>query len=176
MGNLSFVFAPIGVIRSPFTEPTGTPIQPLGVEPAMGELVVDEAYGEGLEDLDGFSHIYLIYVFHRAGPPRLSVVPFLDTVARGVFATRAPSRPNPIGLSLVRLIGRDGCTLAIEGVDMLDGTPVLDIKPHIPSLEPSAGVRLGWLEGKAAAMAAQTADDRFGNEHPGAKPEGPVRP
>lgn len=176
MGNPSFVFAPIGVVRSPFTEPAGTPIQPLGAEPVMGKLVVGEAYAEGLADLDGFSHIYLLYVFHRAGPPRLSVVPFLDAVPRGVFATRAPSRPNPIGLSLVRLIGRDGCTLAIEGVDMLDGTPVLDIKPYIPSLEPSAGVRLGWLEGKAEAMAAQRADDRFRDEDEDRTPGGLVRP
>jgi tRNA-Thr(GGU) m(6)t(6)A37 methyltransferase TsaA len=158
-----FVFTPIGIIRSPFAKPAGTPIQPGGAQQAMGEVVVEEAYAEGLADLDGFSHVYLLYVFHLAGPLRLSVVPFLDTVPRGDFATRAPSRPNPIGLSLVRLIGRTGCVLGIEGVDMLDGTPVLDIKPYIPSLEPAAGVRLGWLEGKAEAMAAQKADDRFGD-------------
>lgn len=160
----SFVFTPIGVVRSPFTGAAGTPIQPGGARPVPGEVVVDEAYAEGLSDLDGFSHIHLLYVFHRAGPPRLRVVPFLDTVARGVFATRAPSRPNPIGLSLVRLVGLAGRVLAIEGVDMLDGTPVLDIKPHIPSLEPKGGVRLGWLEGKAAAMGARTADGRFGDD------------
>jgi tRNA-Thr(GGU) m(6)t(6)A37 methyltransferase TsaA len=162
MMSQSFVFTPIGVIRSPFMETVGTPVQPGGAQPAAGEVVVDEAYAEGLADLDGFSHVYLLYVFHRAGPLRLSVVPFLDTVPRGVFATRAPSRPNPIGLSLVRLIGRHGCVLGIEGVDMLDGTPVLDIKPYIPSLEPETCVRLGWLEGKAEAMAAQKADGRFG--------------
>jgi tRNA-Thr(GGU) m(6)t(6)A37 methyltransferase TsaA len=161
MMTQSFVFTPIGVVRSPFTGAAGTPIQPGGARPVVGEVVVDEAYAEGLSDLDGFSHILLLYVFHRAGPARLAVVPFLDTVPRGVFATRAPSRPNPIGLSLVRLTGRAGCVLAIEGVDMLDGTPVLDIKPYIPSLEPASGVRLGWLEGKADAMAAQRADDRF---------------
>jgi tRNA-Thr(GGU) m(6)t(6)A37 methyltransferase TsaA len=161
MMTQSFVFTPIGVVRSPFTGAAGTPIQPGGARPVVGEVVVDEAYAEGLSDLDGFSHILLLYVFHRAGPARLAVVPFLDTVPRGVFATRAPSRPNPIGLSLVRLTGRAGCVLAIEGVDMLDGTPVLDIKPYIPSLEPAGGVRLGWLEGKADAMAAQRADDRF---------------
>ena len=140
------------------------PIQPVGAAPASGEIIIDEAYAEGLRDLEGFSHIILLYVFHRAGPLRLSVVPFLDTQPRGVFATRAPSRPNPIGLSLVRLVGRDGCVLSIAGIDMLDGTPVLDIKPYIPSLEPVSGVRLGWLEGKAEGMAAHTADDRFGGK------------
>lgn len=161
MVRQNFAFEPIGVVRSPFQEAAGTPIQPRGEAAAEGKVIVEEAYAAGLSDLEGFSHIYLLYVFHRAGPPRLSVVPFLDTVARGVFATRAPSRPNPIGLSLVRLIGRDGCTLRIEGVDMLDGTPVLDIKPYIPSLIPSSGIRLGWLEGKAGAMAAGLADARF---------------
>ena len=164
MSSPSFAFTSIGCVRSPFTEAAGTPIQP----PASGaraEVIVEEAYAEGLRDLDGFSHIYLLYVFHRARPMRLSVVPFLDTVARGVFATRAPCRPNPIGLSLVRLVGRNGCVLSIGGVDVLDGTPVLDIKPYIPSLEPTSDVRLGWLEGKAEAMTtSRTADARFGRK------------
>lgn len=166
MTSQRFVFTPIGVVRSPFDTAEGMPIQPVGATPATGEVIVEEVYAEGLRDLDGFSHIHLLYVFHRAGPPRLSVVPFLDTEPRGVFATRAPSRPNPIGLSLVRLVGRGGRVLRIEGVDMLDGTPVLDIKPYIPSLEPTGGVRVGWLEGKAQAMAARTADGRFGGKGP----------
>lgn len=160
-----FAFTPIGFVRSPFVEPAGTPIQPVAAPTATAEVVIDEAYAEGLCGIEGFSHVHLLYVFHRTGPVRLSVVPFLDTVPRGVFATRAPSRPNPIGLSLVRLVRCDGCVLTIAGADMLDGTPVLDIKPYVPALEPAHGpVRVGWLEGKAEAMAAGLADGRFGKD------------
>lgn len=161
-----FAFTPIGVVRSPYTETKGMPIQPMGGAGVMAEVVVDEAYAEGLKDLDGFSHIYLLYVFHRAAPrgfeaAELTVVPFADNSPRGVFATRAPNRPNPIGLSLVRLTGRIGAILRIESVDILDGTPVLDIKPFIPALEPKGDITIGWLEGKAEAMGTLIADDRF---------------
>lgn len=157
----SIVFTPIGVVHSPFTTVRGMPIQPSGAADVTADVVIDDNLAEGLADLDGFSHIYLIYVFHRAGPLKLKVVPFIDTVARGLFSTRAPSRPNPIGLSLVRLLGRSGNTLHIAGVDILDGTPVLDIKPYIPALQPDNGVRIGWMEGRTGAIAGLAADERF---------------
>lgn len=155
------VFTPIGIVRSPFTSTDGMPIQPVGAADVTAEVVIDEAFADGLADLDGFSHILLVYVFHRAGPAKLSVVPFLDTVARGVFATRAPTRPNPIGLSLTRLIGRSGNILRIAGVDILDETPVLDIKPYIPALDAAGDVRVGWLEGKTETSFSRVADARF---------------
>lgn len=163
------VFTPIGFVRSPFTSTEGMPIQPTGAPAVEAEIVIDDAFADALADLDGFSHIYLLYHFHRSGPAKLRVVPFLDTVARGVFATRAPSRPNPIGLSLTRLIGRSGNILRIVGVDILDATPVLDIKPYVPALEPAGnGVRIGWMAGRAEAMADLTADGRFGAGEGGA--------
>lgn len=155
------VFTPIGIVRSPFTSTAGMPIQPVGAAHVTAEVVIDEAFVDGLADLEGFSHILLVYLFHRAGPAKLSVVPFLDTVARGVFATRAPTRPNPIGLSLTRLIGRSGNILRIAGVDILDETPVLDIKPYIPAFDAAGDVRVGWLEDKTEAAFSRVADARF---------------
>lgn len=159
-----YALTPIGVVRSPYTTPEGMPIQPVGATAVMAEVVIDDAYRDGLDDLDGFSHIYLLYLFHRAGPVSLKVVPFMDTIARGVFSTRAPSRPNPIGLSLTRLVARDGNTLTIAGVDILDGTPVLDIKPYVPALQPDVGVRIGWMEGRSDNFAGLAADGRFRGE------------
>lgn len=157
----NIVFTPIGVVRSPFTTTQGMPIQPTVAREVTAEVVIDAAFAEGLADLEGFSHIYLIYVFHRAGPTRLKVVPFIDTVARGLFSTRAPNRPNPIGLSLTRLIGRTDNILHIAGVDILDGTPVLDIKPYVPALQPDGDVRIGWMEGRTGAIAGPSADARL---------------
>lgn len=98
-----------------------------------------------MQDLAGFSHIWLLYWFHQAGPARLIVQPFLQDVEHGVFATRAPTRPNPIGLSLVHLVRREGCVLYLEDVDILDGTPLLDIKPYVPRFDYRADARTGWL-------------------------------
>jgi tRNA-Thr(GGU) m(6)t(6)A37 methyltransferase TsaA len=144
----SVVLAPIGVVRSPFIQAPGTPIQPTGAEETAGRIELDPPFAPGLKDLDGFSHIFVLYVFDRAGPTRLLITPYLDQEERGVFATRSPQRPNPIGLSLVRLKGCEGSTLHIDGVDILDGTPVLDIKPYIPQLNPTGEVRIGWLAGR----------------------------
>jgi len=140
-------YRPIGVIRSPYTDPAETPIQPRYARGIEGRVVIDPPFEEGLDDLDGFSHIVLLYHLHRAGPYRLKVVPFLDDVPRGVFATRAPSRPNPIGMSVVRLLRREGRVLHIADVDVLDGTPLLDIKPHIERFGVDGGVRSGWQSG-----------------------------
>jgi tRNA-Thr(GGU) m(6)t(6)A37 methyltransferase TsaA len=118
-------------------------------------------YAEALADLDGFSHIILLCHLHRSTGFRLKVVPFLDTVERGLFATRAPRRPNPIGLSVVRLVRVDGCTLHIAELDLLDGTPVLDIKPYVGDFDQRPGARFGWLEEARKHHADVVADDRF---------------
>jgi tRNA-Thr(GGU) m(6)t(6)A37 methyltransferase TsaA len=149
----------IGVVRSPHRESAGTPIQPSRAEGVTGTVELRPELAEGLADLDGFSHIVLITHFDRAKPYRPRVVPYLDTVERGLFATRAPSRPNPIGLSVVRLLGIEANVLTIEGVDLLDGTPVLDIKPYLGEHEQPEDVRTGWF-GEAAGRDV-TADDRF---------------
>jgi len=135
----------IGTIKSPFQDPVGVPIQPRAAQGVKGEIVLDPIYQEGLKDLEGFSHLILIYHFHRSGKGPLVVKPFLDDEMRGVFATRAPRRPNSIGLSVVKLVGIKGNILAVENLDMLDGTPLLDIKPYIPDFDPAENIRVGWL-------------------------------
>ncbi len=154
-------YHPIGVIRTPFRELEGMPIQPVGAGGVQGTVEVDARYREGLKDLRGFSHVILLYHFHRCRGFRLRVTPFLDRRARGVFATRAPQRPNPIGLSVVRLIAVRGGKLTVEGLDMLDETPLLDIKPYVPGFEASGSVRIGWLEKKRAFAARRRSDRRF---------------
>ncbi len=151
----------IGVIRSPFTELDGMPIQPSGAAGIEGTVVVDSEYQDGLKDLDGFSHIVLMYYFHKSAGYRLSVVPYLDTEPHGLFATRAPRRPNGIGLSVVELISIDGATLRIRNVDILDGTPLLDIKPYVPDFDSVTEIRTGWLEKAARNARNRRSDDRF---------------
>ncbi len=140
------VFAPIGVIHSEHTKPSDTPIQPVYAQGCSGRVEILPQYAEGLRDLEGFSHNYLIYQLHKAGPVRLSVKPFLQDVEHGVFATRAPCRPNPIGLSIVRLLRREGAMLHIDGVDVLDGTPLLDIKPYSARFDRIETTRNGWQD------------------------------
>jgi tRNA-Thr(GGU) m(6)t(6)A37 methyltransferase TsaA len=158
---MSILLQPIGTIHSPFTDPQSMPVQPISENSAAGTVEIFSEYAAGLKDLDGFSHIVLLYHFHRSRAYSLSVIPFLDTEARGLFATRAPSRPNPIGISLVRLAGIDGCRLHVENIDVLDGTPLLDIKPHVPDFDCAPGARVGWLEKAAAEMRRKVADGRF---------------
>jgi len=155
-------FVPIGVIRTPFTRPKGMPIQPSGAKDVRGRVEVLPAYHDGLKDLDGFSHIILLYHFHLSQGYSLTVVPFLDTRPRGLFATRAPRRPNPIGLSVVRLERVEGGVLHVRDVDVLDATPLLDIKPYVPKFDAPTGARSGWLEDAAHAAASRRSDDRFG--------------
>ena len=157
--EMKIEYEPIGVVHSPHTTPEGMPIQPSRARGVRGTVEVDPRYAEALSDLDGFSHVILLCHLHRSKPYRLKVVPFLDTVERGLFATRAPSRPNPIGLSVVRLVEVRGCRLSVEGVDLLDGTPVLDIKPFVPDFDDGTEVRLGWLE--EARRRAAVSDHRF---------------
>lgn len=154
-------FNPIGVIHTPFTERAGMPIQPPGASGVEGTVEVAEAYRDGLQDLDGFSHIILLYHFHRSRDFKLRVVPFMDSVPRGLFATRAPKRPNPIGLSVVSLDRIDNGVLYVQNVDMLDGTPLLDIKPYVPDFNPSGDVRTGWLEACGKRVGNRRSDDRF---------------
>ncbi len=146
---------PIGVVRSPHTAAERTPIQPHFAKGIAGTAQVDPAYEEGLADLDGFSNIWLVYIFDRVSAPKLTVKPFLEDTPHGVFATRAPNRPNPIGLSLVRLVRREGCVLHLEDVDVLDGTPLLDIKPYVGRFDTAEQARCGWLDKIDDATARQ---------------------
>lgn len=158
-----FELRPIGVVRTPFRESAGTPVQPRMADGARGTVEISEEYVEGLADLDGFDRIWLICWFDRAREPRLRVTPYLDDNERGLFATRAPSRPNPIGISSVRLLGIEGNTLEVADVDLLDGTPLLDLKPYSPRFDCFPEARSGWLD--ASGQKAGRADDRF--EAPG---------
>lgn len=154
-------FTPIGVIHSPYREPAGTPIQPTATGGVAGTVEVFEPFAAGLRDLDGFSHIILLYWCHRADEPVLEVKPFLDDRTHGVFATRAPARPNPIGLSVVRLRGIEGRVLLVEDLDILDGTPLLDIKPYVPEFDAREAARSGWLEDGLGRLRAVVDDGRF---------------
>lgn len=151
----------IGVIHSPFVDTEGMPIQPSGAQGVSGTVELESEFSAGLKDLEGFSHIILIYHFHLSKGQSLEVKPFLDNVPRGVFATRAPRRPNSIGISVVRLIRIEGSTLRIEDVDIVDGTPVLDIKPHVPEFDCRQTARIGWLTGKVGLASSIAADGRF---------------
>lgn len=139
-------YRPIGVIRSEHTAPEATPIQPVFARGCTGRAEVRPELEEGLRDLEGFSHVFLIYHFHRAGAARLAVQPFLQDVEHGVFSTRAPCRPNAIGLSVVELVSRDGNVLHLDGVDVLDGTPLLDIKPYVARFDRLDPPRCGWQD------------------------------
>ncbi len=154
-------YRPIGVIHSPFKQTKGMPIQPAGARGVAGTVEVIPEYGDGLKDLDGFSHIFLLYHFHLSQGYSLTVKPYLDDSLRGVFATRAPRRPNAIGISVVRLVGIEGCTLHIEDLDIADSTPLLDIKPYVPEFDYREVERIGWLAGKAERVAEVGADERF---------------
>lgn len=154
-------YRPIGVIHSPFDKPEGTPIQPAGARGVAGTVEVFPGYAEGLKDVEGFSHIVLVYHFHLAKKSSLAVKPYLDSHPRGVFATRSPSRPNPIGISVVRLVRIEGPVLHIQDIDIVDGTPLLDIKPYVPEFDVNEPVRIGWLEGLIDRAPAAKDDGRF---------------
>ena len=144
-----FLMKPIGVIHTPFKEPSGMPIQ-ASRSTAFGEIEVFPEYEAGLESIEGLSHLILIYVFHEAlGSTELMVKPFLDDVKHGIFATRFYRRPNPIGISIIQLIQRTGPLLKVQSVDMLDGTPLLDIKPFVPEFDVRTPDKLGWYATRA---------------------------
>lgn len=157
-------YRPIGIVHSPFKEPKGTPIQPKAAEGIEGTVEVFSEYVEGMKDLDGFSHIILIYHFHLCKRSLLQVKPFMDDQMHGVFATRAPSRPNPIGISVVRLMKVDGNILYIKDVDIVDGTPLLDIKPYVPDFDVKVVEKIGWLEKNVRKLPSSRDDGRFQSE------------
>ncbi|SFM64249.1 tRNA (N6-threonylcarbamoyladenosine(37)-N6)-methyltransferase TrmO [Thermodesulforhabdus norvegica] len=160
-----FEYRPIGIIRSPFKRLEDMPIQPSGAKGVRGTVEVFEPFVDGMQDLLGFSHLILLYHFHKVRQCRLKVKPFLDTEERGVFATRAPVRPNPVGLSVVKLLDICGPVIYIENVDILNETPLIDIKPFVPAFDvPEPPVRVGWLERKTGMISGIRSDDRFVDE------------
>lgn len=152
---------PIGIIRSPFKDIKGMPIQPTAARGVTGTIEIEPGYVDGLKDIEGFSHLILVYHFHLSEGYSLEVKPFMDDHLHGVFATRAPRRPNPIGISTVRLVKVEGRTLQIEDVDVVDGTPLLDIKPYVPEFDSPKAKQIGWLSGKVNKIHKIEADERF---------------
>jgi tRNA-Thr(GGU) m(6)t(6)A37 methyltransferase TsaA len=137
------------------------PVQPPSAAGIAGEIEIFPEFAEGLLDIEGFSRIMVFYHLHRSAGPLLSAIPFLDTVPHGVFASRIPRRPNPLGFSVVRLLSRDRNILKIADVDILDGTPVLDIKPYVPEFDSYPNESSGWFAGKLDDMSSKRSDDRF---------------
>jgi tRNA (adenine37-N6)-methyltransferase len=155
------MYKTIGIIHTPFKDIEGMPIQPSGAKGIAGTVEINPEYVEGLQDLEGFSHIFLIYHFHLSKDYSLKVKPFLDDKPRGVFATRAPRRPNPIGISVVRLLKIERNILHIEDVDIVDGTPLLDIKPYVPEFDVQKVEKIGWLSQKIKKARRVKSDKRF---------------
>jgi len=151
----------IGWVQTPFTDIEGMPIQPSGARGIAGVIHLSPDFAAGLKDLDGFSHLILLYHLHRCSGHALEVIPFLDTTPHGIFATRSPKRPNPIGLSVVRLVEITGLDIHIQDVDMLDGTPVLDIKPYVPAFDAPDADRFGWFTDVAGRASSMKSDNRF---------------
>jgi len=154
-------FTPIGIIHSPFTRLEGMPIQPSAAKGIRGHIVIDEKFVDGLCDLEDFSHLYLLYHLHLSKSFKLKVKPFLEDQQRGVFSTRAPNRPNPIGLSVVKLLKIENNFLEIENVDIIDGTPLLDIKPYVQEMNEAEQYRIGWLSEYGDEMKTKKSDKRF---------------
>jgi len=157
----SINYKPIGIMHSQFKEPKGTPIQPSAAKNIKGIVEVFTEYEKGLKDIDGFSHIILIYHFHLTKSYSLEAKPFMDNRTHGVFATRAPARPNPIGLSVVRLIRIEGKMIFIKDVDIVDGTPLLDIKPFLLEFDHTDKIKKGWLTGNINKLDKSRDDGRF---------------
>lgn len=154
-------FAPIGCVHSPHQDLAGMPIQPPAAKEFAGTIEIFPEFSDGLKDIEAFTRLMLIYHLHKSTGCNLTVTPFLDTESHGVFATRVPKRPNAIGFSVVRLLGREGNILQIGDVDILDGTPLLDIKPYVPLFDAYQNERYGWFEGKLTDIEAARSDDRF---------------
>lgn len=158
---MEIAFRSIGIVKSPFKTMSDMPVQPVSDSSADGLVEIDPSYEAGLSDLDGFSHLILIYHVHKATAPKLKVLPFLDTVERGVFSTRAPSRPNAIGLSIVGLRRVEKNRLFVTRLDILDGTPLLDIKPYVPEFDSYPDARGGWFERTRGSAQGKRSDGRF---------------
>ncbi|WP_114862698.1 tRNA (N6-threonylcarbamoyladenosine(37)-N6)-methyltransferase TrmO [Comamonas sp. AG1104] len=158
--NESIVLQPIGRIHSPFKHAVGMPIQTIAAQQHEGKIEVFAPFAAGLRDVQEFQYLILLTHLHEA-TEKLEVVPFMDTSSHGVFATRAPARPNRIGLSIVELLGMDGCWLHFRGNDMLDGTPVLDIKPYVPQLDVRETERIGWFARGLDQLPGRLSDERM---------------
>jgi tRNA-Thr(GGU) m(6)t(6)A37 methyltransferase TsaA len=158
---MEITYTPIGVIHSPFSDTADMPIQPAGAAGIQGRVEIYPEFAAGLQDLTGFSYIILLYHFHRSRASTLLVKPFLDNQLRGVFATRAPRRPNSIGMSVVKLVDVVNRDLRVEDIDVLDGTPLLDIKPYIPEIDAHTAARVGWLAEARGQFARKRSDNRF---------------
>lgn len=154
-------YTPIGRLHSPYKEATGTPIQAAAARSVEAVLEVAPAYADGLKDIEGFSHLILIYHLHLIKPAGLMVKPFLGNELHGIFATRSPARPNPIGFSVVRLVKVEGNLLTIQGVDILDQTPILDIKPYVGEFDIHPVERIGWFAENLHKLPAAKDDGRF---------------
>lgn len=162
---MSIIMTPIGQIHSPYKEPVGIPIQGALRHDVEADVEIYEEYQEGLKDVEGFSHLILLYCFHLSDGYTLVARPFLDDTPRGVFSIRSPRRPNPIGMTVVRLVKRDQNMLRIRGVDMVDGTPLLDIKPYIPDIDAHHPEKMGWIGEKMRERGQdRRADGRFHEE------------
>jgi len=157
----SIIYHPIGIIHTPFRSNENMPIQGIGGNGIKATIEIYPEFAAGLKDLEGFSHIILLYHLHLVEKSELIVKPFLDDKEHGIFATRSPVRPNPIGMTAVRLIEVTGNSLIIEDVDIIDQSPLLDIKPFLPIIDDIQGVRLGWLTGKIEQFSQKKSDDRF---------------
>ena len=158
---MEIIYQPIGIIHSPFKSLDSMPIQPASETSAPGTVEIYPPFKEGLMDLDGFSHVILLYHLHAVRKYTLTVTPFLDTEPRGVFATRAPTRPNSIGLSVVNLVKIDLNKIHVDKLDVLDGTPLLDIKPYIPEFDLKTDISIGWLEKAKGKVKPAVSDSRF---------------
>ncbi|MFQ5842458.1 MAG: tRNA (N6-threonylcarbamoyladenosine(37)-N6)-methyltransferase TrmO [Thermodesulfobacteriota bacterium] len=154
-------YKPIGIIHSPFKEPKGTPIQPLAAKGVDGRVEIFPEYAGGLKDVEGFSHVILLYHFHLSKGSSLKAIPFMDDEERGVFAMRGPSRPSSIGISVVHLMGIEENILHIQDVDIVDKTPLLDIKPYVPEFDIIEVEKIGWLEKNVHKLATERDDGRF---------------
>ena len=162
METITITYKSIGIIHSEFIKPKGTPIQPTGAKKAKGNIEVFPQYVKGLKDLEEFSHIILLYHFHLSKETELVVNPYMDNEEKhGVFAMRAPSRPNNIGFSIVKLNRIEENVLFIQDVDIVDGTPLLDIKPYIPEFDLRENVNIGWLNKNVHKLTATKDDERF---------------
>jgi tRNA (adenine37-N6)-methyltransferase len=152
-------FRVIGRIHTPFAEANGTPIQPAYADRALGQVIVDAPFSSALDDIEGFERVWLVYWMDRATSFQPRVVPYRDTREHGLFATRSPCRPNPIGLSVVRLLSREDCVLRVADVDILDNTPLLDIKPYVPEFDAHPASKAGWFD--TCGVDRRMADGRF---------------
>ena len=161
MSDEVFSLRPIGRVHSPWTQGTGTPVQPPSALGITGTVDIFPEFIPGLADLAGFERIWLLFWCHRAKAAAMRVLPYRDTQMRGLFATRAPARPNPIGMSAVRLLGIDGGIITVGELDLLDGTPLIDVKPYVADYDAYPQARRGWLEDATVTDGPMRADHRF---------------